>query len=347
MRHLQDANTLQEYGDRLEQLRAAAGNGPVLILTHDNPDPDALASGKALAQLFQQTWGISSQLAYSGLVARAENMAMLHLLTPEWRPLEGVGDWGRYSAIALVDTQPGAGNNRLPPEVIPQIVIDHHHPLRSALESVPYVDIQTEIGSTVSIVYLYLEAARVYPDAQLATAIFYGIQTDTRGLTRGSSPLDQEIYFKMLPLIDRERLIQVEQAGLPREYFRAFVSGLQSARVYGHTVVSYLGAIHRPDFVAELADILIRLDNSRAVLCMGYHGATLYLSMRTASPDYDAGSLIQKVIAGSGRAGGHGVMAGGQVPLADRSPDPIAAEIERQFISLMKDTEQSGTPLLT
>jgi nanoRNase/pAp phosphatase (c-di-AMP/oligoRNAs hydrolase) len=347
MRHLQDANTLQEYGDRLEQLRSMAGDGPVLILTHDNPDPDALASGKALAQLFQQTWGISSQLTYSGLVARAENMAMLHLLTPEWRPLEGAGVWGRYSAIALVDTQPGAGNNRLPPEVIPQIVIDHHHPLRSALESVPYVDIQTEIGSTVSIVYLYLEAARVSPDAQLATAIFYGIQTDTRGLTRGSSPLDQEIYFKMLPLIDRERLIQVEQAGLPREYFRAFVSGLQSARVYGHTVVSYLGAIHRPDFVAELADILIRLDNSRAVLCMGYHGATLYLSMRTASPDYDAGSLIQKVIAGSGRAGGHGVMAGGQVPLADRSPDPIAAEIERQFISLMKETEQSGTPLLT
>jgi nanoRNase/pAp phosphatase (c-di-AMP/oligoRNAs hydrolase) len=271
---------------------------------------------------------------------------MLQLLTPEWQPLEAMPEWGKYSAIALVDTQPGAGNNILPIDVIPQIVIDHHHPLRSALERVPFADIRIEIGSTVSIVYLYLNAAKIIPDEQLATAIFYGIQTDTRGLTRGSSLLDQEIYFNMLPLIDRDRLVKVEQAGLPREYFRSFVNGLQSARVYRRTVVSYLGKIHRPDFVAELADILIRLENSRAVLCMGYHGGTLYLSMRTASPDYDAGSLIQKVIAGLGRAGGHGMMAGGQVPLIDRSPDEIAVQIERQFLYQMQDTQQSGSPLL-
>lgn len=346
MNKLQDAEIQREYGERLSRLRAVSGGGPLLVLTHDNPDPDALASGKALAHLFSQAWGIPSRLAYRGLVTRAENKAMLELLTPEWQPLEGVGDWGDYSAIALVDTQPGAGNNSLPPDVVPNIVIDHHHPLRSALEKVPFSDIQTEIGSTVSVVYLYLEAARILPDAQLATAIFYGIQTDTRGLTRGSSLLDQEIYFKMLPLIDRDLLVRIEQAGLPRDYFRAFVRGLQSAWVHRHTVVSYLGEIHRPDFVAELADILIRLEKSRAVLCMGYHGATLYLSMRTASPEYDAGTMIQKVISGLGRAGGHGVMAGGQVPLTHRAPDEIAVEIERKFLLQMDDTEQPGSPLL-
>jgi nanoRNase/pAp phosphatase (c-di-AMP/oligoRNAs hydrolase) len=318
----------------------------VLILTHDNPDPDALASGLALSYLFQQAWGISSQLAYSGLVTRAENQAMLHLLTPEWQHFETLGEQEKYTSIALVDTQPGAGNNSLPLEIVPQIVIDHHHPLRSALEKVRYVDIQTQAGSTVSLVYSYLEAAGITPDARLATAVFYGIQTDTRGLTRGSSPLDQEIYFKLLPQIDRELLVQIEQAGLPREYFRAFVRGLQSARVYRRTVVSYLGAMHRPDFVAELADELIRLENTQAVLCMGYHGGTLYLSLRTALPDRDAGSLIQSVILGLGRAGGHGAMAGGQVPLIDQSPDQIAAEIERRFVSLMEETGQFGTSLL-
>jgi nanoRNase/pAp phosphatase (c-di-AMP/oligoRNAs hydrolase) len=271
---------------------------------------------------------------------------MLRLLTPEWQPLEAIGEWGQYSAIALVDTQPGAGNNNLPPEFIPQIVIDHHHPLRSGLEKVRHVDIQTEVGSTVSIVYSYLEAAGIEPDARLATAVFYGIQTDTRGLTRGSSPLDQQIYFKMLPLIDRELLIQVEQAGLPREYFRAFVGGLQAAKVYRRTVVSYLGEMHRPDFVAELADVLIRLESAQAVLCMGYHGATLYLSLRTASPDRDAGTLIQKLIFGLGRAGGHGVMAGGQVPLAEQAPQAIAAEIARRFVILMEGTEPPGIALL-
>lgn len=271
---------------------------------------------------------------------------MLHLLTPEWQPFEALGRWEQYTAIALVDTQPGAGNNSLPLEIIPQIVIDHHHPLRSALEKVRFIDIQTQAGSTASLVYAYLDAAGITPDARLATAVFYGIQTDTRGLTRGSSSLDQDIYFSLLPQIDREILVQVEQAGLPREYFRAFVHGLQSAWVYRRSVVSYLGAINRPDFVAELADELIRLENAQAVLCMGYHGATLYLSLRTATPELDAGSLIQNVILELGRAGGHDAMAGGQVPLDESSPDKIAVELERRFVSLLEETGQSGMPLL-
>lgn len=341
-----NASSQLDIRDRLERLRLAAGRGPLLILTHDNPDPDSLASGKTLAHLFQKAWGITSHLIYSGLVTRAENQAMLHQLTPEWQPFEKVGAWGDYSAIALVDTQPGAGNNSLPLHMIPKIVIDHHHPLRSGLEQVSFVDIQTEAGSTVSLIYPYLEAAGVSMDAQLATAIFYGIQTDTRGLTRGSSELDRDIYFKLLPLIDHEKLVRIEQAGLPREYFRAFVRGLQSARLYHKTVVSYLGAMHRPDFVAEIADILIRLENMQAVLCMGYHGATLYLSLRTAVPDPDAGLLIQNVISGSGQAGGHGMVAGGQVPLANRSPDEIAEKIEQQFVALLEGSAMSGTSLL-
>jgi nanoRNase/pAp phosphatase (c-di-AMP/oligoRNAs hydrolase) len=346
MRQQHDEDAPPYYRERLEQIRLAAGAGPLLILTHDNPDPDALASGKTLAVLFEQAWGIASRMAYSGLVTRAENMAMLHLLTPEWQPFEEIGEWGQFSAIALVDTQPGAGNNNLPSKFIPQIVIDHHHPLRSGLKKVRHVDIQTEVGSTVSIVYSYLEASGIEPDARLATAVFYGIQTDTRGLTRGSAPLDQQIYFKMLPLIDRKLLIQVEQAGLPREYFRAFVGGLKAAKVYHQTVVSYLGEMHRPDFVAELADVLIRLENTQAVLCMGYHGTTLYLSLRTASPNRDAGSLVQKLIFGLGRAGGHGAMAGGQVSLVERAPQTIATEIERRFVSLMEGAEPTGISLL-
>jgi hypothetical protein len=150
----------------------------------------------------------------------------------------------------------------------------------------------------------------------------------------------------MLPLIDRQLYIQVEQAGLPRDYYRAFVGGLQAAKVYHHTVVSYLGEMHRPDFMAELADVLIRLENMQAVICMGYHGTTLYLSVRTASPELEAGSLIQKVIRGFGRAGGHGVMAGGQVPLTGRSPEEIALELERRFVALMGEAGPAGTSLL-
>lgn len=321
---------------QLEPLRQAAGTGPLLILTHDNPDPDALAAGKALATLFERAWGIPSKLAYSGLVARAENKAVLRLLTPEWQQVETLEDWSKYSAVALVDTQPGGGNNSLPAVVTPQIVIDHHQWVSAEMDRVQWVDIRTEIGATACIVYLYLEAMGIEPDAQLATAIFYGIQTDTRSLTRSTSPIDQEVYFKMLARLDREKLVRVENAGLPREYFRTFVKGLQSAQVFGNVVVSYLGEMPRPDFTAELADTLARLENTQAALCLGYHDDKMYLSLRTV-PHLDAGALIRKIIVPTGRAGGHGMIAGGRVSLAGQPPDALANEMIRRFLEIMKD----------
>ena len=121
--------------EQLQHLREVVGSGPVLILTHENPDPDALSSGKTLAILLREAWGISSRLVYSGLVGRAENKVMLNLLTPEWEQADAVEDIDEYSAVALVDTQPGSGNNRLPDWITPHIVIDHHPRLSAESKS--------------------------------------------------------------------------------------------------------------------------------------------------------------------------------------------------------------------
>jgi nanoRNase/pAp phosphatase (c-di-AMP/oligoRNAs hydrolase) len=330
--------------DRLQKLRNVIGAGPVLILTHDNPDPDGLASGLGLARLFA-SWGIHSDLVYSGLISRAENKAMLNLLTPEWVHSDVLPDLDAYSAVALVDTQPGAGNNDLPSEVIPDIVIDHHHPVRDNISKVQFVDLNPNVGATASLVFQYLEAAGVEIDAKLATGIFYGIKTDTRGLSRGDSPNDQAAYFRLLTLIDRRLLVQVEQAGLPREYFQKFSEGLHSAVVYGNVVVADLGEMHRPDFVGEMADMLIRLEHTRAVLCMGVHGDLLYLSLRTMPMNDDAGLLVQSIVPEPGKAGGHGTMAGGQVPLDDGGSGPIKAEIKRSFLDVLGETRE-GKPLM-
>jgi len=331
--------------NRMDELHSVAGRGPVLIVTHENPDPDALAAGKGLAALFEGTWGIPARMIYSGLVARAENKAMLKILTPEWEYSQELSRLEDYSAIALVDTQPAAGNNNLPDQLIPDIVIDHHHPLREGIKLVRYVDVRPEVGATVSMVYQYLEAAGITLDPVLATAIFYGIQTDTRGLSRGASAIDQAIYFKMLGMIEHSLLIEVEQAGLSRDYFRAFSQGLEAARIFGRTVLIYLGEMHRPDFVAEIADMLIRLQDARAVLCSGYHGSTLYLSLRTETGGEDAGIIVQRVIFPPGKAGGHGSMAGGQVPISDQPVDLLVLKIEGRFLDIMGETGQ-GEPLL-
>ena len=330
----------------LQALRDAVGDGPLLVMTHDNPDPDALASGSALRALVTLAWGIPVELYYCGLVTRAENKAMLEILTPDWKPLNDLSDIYRIPIRAMVDTQPGVGNNSLPPELAPQIVFDHHHPNHSNLEAVQFVDIRTAMGATSSILYQYLETAGIDPDPLLATAIFYGIQTDTQGLSRGGTLADQEIYFKLLVKIDRQKLIQVTQAGLPRQYFQAFSDGLKATRVFGQAVVSFLGKLPRPDFVAEMADTLIRLEGVRAVLSMGYHGNLLYLSLRTRNSKKDAGSIIHWIVSPNGKAGGHGTIAGGQISIADKPVYELAAEVQSKFLAVMGES-QNGEDLLT
>jgi nanoRNase/pAp phosphatase (c-di-AMP/oligoRNAs hydrolase) len=298
--------------------------------------------------LLERAFAIPSRLGYSGLVERAENKAMLRLLTPTWEPVEQLGNLEAYPRLALVDTQPGAGNESLfgGSSKLPQIVIDHHLPVREGLEAVAYLDIRAEVGATVSMVYQHMEAAGIEPDVRLATAIFYGIQSDTQGLARGGWPVDQEVYFKLLSKIDREMLALVENAVLPREDFHAFSRGLEAAKIFGSVVIANLGPLHRPDFLAELADMLIRLENIRAALCMGFYADVLYLSLRTAAGEGDAGQLIQKTVSPIGKAGGHGTVAGGQIRLLNREVSEVTAEVQQRFLEAMGE-KATGETLLT
>lgn len=329
--------------ERLARLRTVAGAGPVLILTHDNPDPDALASGKAFATLLKGAWNIPGRLLYSGLVERAENRAMLTLLTPEWTHSDVLPELDQFSAVALIDTQPRAGNNRLPASHIPQIVIDHHHPIRETLGQVPYADVRPEIGAAATMLDQYLEAAGIVPDVDLATAMFYALKTDTRGLSRGASPADEAVYVKLLAQVAHRKLIQIEQAGLPQTYFRALDKALQAAQVYEQSVVADLGTMNRPDLAAEIADLLIRLESAQAVLCLGLHEGTLHLSVRTEPLGQDAGLLVQQVIIAPGTAGGHGTMAGGQVPLAGQDTSDLVNVIVRRFLDVMGETGEGAS----
>jgi nanoRNase/pAp phosphatase (c-di-AMP/oligoRNAs hydrolase) len=179
----------------------------------------------------------------------------------------------------------------------------------------------------------------------LATAMFYGLKTDTRSLARGAAPADKAVYLKLLARLDRHKLIEVEQAGLSREYFRAFDRALQAARLYGQVVVADLGMMSWPDLAAEIADLLIRLEDARAALCLGRYGDTLYFSLRTVPLGQDAGLLVQKIVIPSGKAGGHGTMAGGQVPIQGQEVGSLVAEVKWRCLAVMGETNK-GVPLL-
>ena len=160
----------------------------------------------------------------------------------------------------------------------------------------------------------------------LATALFYGIKTDTLGLVRGASPADVAAYFALQPLVDVEALVTIERAQVPKEYFQSLDAALHSARVYGNVVTSFIGQMRRPDLAAEMADLLLRLRGMQWAICIGVYGDELILSLRTRSGKSGAGQVAQAIAGEQGTAGGHGSMAGGQVPLQGADPESLADE---------------------
>jgi nanoRNase/pAp phosphatase (c-di-AMP/oligoRNAs hydrolase) len=127
--------------DKLEQLlKVLDGHSKLLIIPHNDPDPDSIATSVALRHLVAELYGVEAQIKHHGLVGRAENKALVRYLRNPLKKLNNV-PLDRDIPIALIDTQPGAGNHPLPKDFIPTIVIDHHN-RRESSSLVPFVDIR-------------------------------------------------------------------------------------------------------------------------------------------------------------------------------------------------------------
>ena len=323
----------------------ARGAGSLLILPHNDPDPDAIASAVALHYLLAEQLGMESSIAYQGIIGRAENRALVRYLG---HPLELLidADLQQPCCLALIDTQPGAGNVTQPPGSRVILVIDHHA-WREESATASFADVRHELGATSTILTQYLQATGVEPSSSLATALFYGIKTITMGLSRNTSPADAAAYSYLQPRIDVGALAKIVHAQVPAGYFRSFDTALRAARRYDGLILSFIGRLAYPDLAAEMADVLLRLEKAQWVICMGVYQGALILSVRTRSQQHTAAELVQAIVAGEGSAGGHGTMAGGQIPLEGKVAErEVMLLRQRALQHLGIPSESAGEPLI-
>jgi nanoRNase/pAp phosphatase (c-di-AMP/oligoRNAs hydrolase) len=320
----------------------AKPRGRTLILTHDNPDPDSLAAALGLRKLLEAS-GLEAQIALGGIIGRAENRAMVRELKIELQHFDRL-DLDAFGAYALVDTQPGTGNNSLPADRRCDIVIDHH-PLRATTPAdVPWRDIRPDVGATATIVYNYLKESRIALDASLSTAFLYALKSETRDLGRESGPEEKAAYVELLQTSDLARLHAISHPKLGREHFIAVDRALRSAVVWGELLTVNLGALDYPDLVAEVADLMLPYEKSRWVLCVGQHEGSVFLSMRTDRSDASAGSLIRRVVGARGAAGGHGMVAGGRLFAVVRDDETLKLLYDDLVARLCQELKISATP---
>ncbi|MEM1246385.1 MAG: DHHA1 domain-containing protein [Acidobacteriota bacterium] len=333
--------TLEKLEAWLKRRRA---RGRWLVLTHDNPDPDALATGMILTKVLRRRFRQQVTLAYGGIVGRAENREMVRTLkikASRWRHLQ----IKNYRHVALVDCQPKTGNHSLPDTITPALVIDHHA-MRPATAEVPLVDIRTDYSASASIAAEYLLASGLEATRAEATALVYAIRSETLDFSREAAGPDLPLYNHFLARANTRTLGRIQSPRLTESYFRTLHDALENLQRIDSVLISELGVVEQPDIVPEVADLLLRMEGVTWSLCTGQFEDRVFCSIRTTNPRANAASVMRRLLGRAGHGGGHPMIAGGWIGIPkDRSAVEVQAKLSQRFVKLLRKAPSRLSPL--
>jgi nanoRNase/pAp phosphatase (c-di-AMP/oligoRNAs hydrolase) len=280
----------------------------VLILLHNEPDPDALAAGLALRNVLRRTRTTAIIGALQG-ITRPENVRMADLLDIQ---LETVtpDEFGSFDRIATVDVQPHYFGGLLPRV---DLVVDHH-PEQPGYTAV-FKDIRADYGSTCTILTEHLRAVDVNISERTATAMLYAIKSDTLFFARQTNRLDLEAFSFLYPLADPALIRKMEGAEITLERLEHVTRALASSRLRHQVFSAFLGEIAREDFIPYTADFLLQVEDVKWTIVSGIVGGQLIVSVRNLGYSRNAGEFVKASFADIGSAGGHRAMAKAIMPI--------------------------------
>lgn len=322
----------------LQYQRYFADADRVLILLHNEPDPDAMASGLALRSLLRRTKTTAIIGAVHG-VSRPENVRMAHLLDIHVEKI-APEQFASFDRIVTVDVQPHYFGGHLPHV---DLVVDHH-PEQPGYTAV-FKDIRADYGSTSTILTEHLRAVDMNVSERVATAMLYAIKSDTLFFARHTNRQDLDAFTYLYPLADAALIRKMEGADITLERLQTVVKGLAHSVLRNDLFFASLGPVPREDFITYTADFFLQLEETKWTFVTGVVNETLVLSVRNLGYSRNAGEFVRKYFGEIGSAGGHRAMAKAVVPLAAfaeryraRTPQDINAVIADLADQFMHDT---------
>jgi nanoRNase/pAp phosphatase (c-di-AMP/oligoRNAs hydrolase) len=280
----------------------------VLIMLHNEPDPDAMASGLALRNVLRRTKTTAIIGAIQG-VTRPENVRMVNLLdlhveliTPEM-----LKDFDR---IAMVDVQPHYFGDLIDRV---DLVIDHH-PEQPGYTAV-FKDIRPDYGSTSTILTEHLRAVDVNISERTATAMLYAIKSDTLFFNRQTNRVDLEAFSYLYPLADAAMIRKMEGAEITLERLDYVMKAYKGGALADQVFCAFIGASAREDFIPYVADFFLQLEDVKWTVIAGIVNDALVISVRNLGYTKNAGEFVRRFFADIGSAGGHRAMAKAVVPM--------------------------------
>lgn len=298
----------KSWKNQLDEFYSCFASRDSVLITID-PDPDAIGSALAVKRLLWRKVA-STTIGIIRPIRRLNNLTMVRLLHLPLFLLK-THDANKPDKVVLVDAQPSHNDhfNRFNYAV----VIDHHpqnHKVNSGFN-----DVRPEYGATSTIMTQYLRAAKIKPSQVLATALLYGIKTDTRNFERHTLIEDIEAFRYLFEYADHNILRKIEISDLSLSDTKFFHRAFERKHVIRDRIFIYLDQVPSSDILVEVAEFMLKIHDISWSIVSGIYHDNLIIVVRNDGNRKDAGRLIRRAFGTLGCAGGHQAMARAEIPL--------------------------------
>jgi len=304
-----ESGELEHKAARLAEVLEATDDR-LAIFTHDNPDPDSIASAVAL-QAIATHLDVESEIIYLGDIGHQENRAFVNLLGIDLVSYDDRDDMtGTYDTIALVDH---AKTGETSVDLSADVVIDHYE--ADVDHDAAFTDVRPSMSSTSTIMTKYIQEFDMNLDEAVATALLYGIRAETLDFKRETTPADLTAAAYLYPFANHDTLEQVESPSMSPGTLDVLAEAITNRDVQGSHLVSNAGFIRERDALAQAAQHLLNLEGITTSAVFGIAEDTIYLAARSKDIRMNIGRVLEDAFGESGEAAGHSTQASVEIPL--------------------------------
>ena len=282
-------------------------NDRLLILI--DADPDAISSALALKRLlWRQVFSVT--ISHINKILRSDNLAMISLLKIPIIHFNKL-KFEDYNRIALIDSQPHHHKELLEIEHY-DFIIDHH-PYQEIEAN--FIDVRPDYGAVATMMTEYLRAAKIKPSRNLATALFYGIKTDTNNFANKGQAQDMHAFRYLFPLASKTVISKIQNSEINRKTLKFYKQAFELAKLRKGVAFLYLEQVNNPDIMVQLADFFMRVNDINQTIVAGVVKKQLIVIYRAIGSRINAGKRLKKALGQFGPAGGHRTQARAEIPI--------------------------------
>ena len=304
------------------------------------PDPDSIGAALGMKLLINRLCGAICDIIYSGEVSHPQNKTLINVLNIQMlrqQEVLAINDKplvARYDKIVFVDCVP---REKWAIDLPIAAVIDHH---KVNYENAEFVDIR-QLGACCSMVATYLQAANIdlansddEELSQVATAMLFGVKTDTHDLMSETvTNIDFDSYQYLVKYVDRDDLVPIINYQLPAYYFeiRRRLEREENRQIQGAFFVGGVGFLSaaRRDSLPMLADERVRMEGITTAIIFALVEDSLEASVRSNNAALDVNSFCQNIFGKEFAGGKHGAGAA-KIPLGVLAVDNLAEDFKEE-----------------